>query len=245
MISVSIITKNEEKNIERCLKSLHWADEIVIVDSGSTDKTLDICKKYNCKIVHTNWLGFGMTKQLGVKNSKNEWILSIDADEVVSDELISELISIAKLNLNESYRIKRETFYLGKKIHFSGWNNDFPLRFFKKSLAGFDNKILHESVQSNCPVKKIRAPIYHFSFPNVDSHLEKIILYSNLGAEQKKGNKKKIFFLYPFFASFVKFFKMYLIKLGFLDGKEGLILAYISSFSSFIKYIKLWLLQKK
>ena len=242
MISVSIITKNEERNIERCLKSVGWADEIIIVDSGSSDQTLDICKKYQCKIIHTEWLGFGLTKKIGVLHSRNDWILSIDADEVVSIELANKIQDIILSPSNQCFKIKRNSFYLGKEIKYSGWQNDYPVRLFNKNFANFNEKKVHEKVVCSKSAAKVKLPIFHYTHTSIEQHLKKIDLYTSLGAQELLLDGKKVSFVYPFFSCAIKFIKVYIIRLGFMDGKEGLILSIFSSFYSFLKYIKLWAL---
>ncbi|MBT4360547.1 MAG: glycosyltransferase family 2 protein, partial [Candidatus Marinimicrobia bacterium] len=143
MLSITIITKNEERNIRRCLDSIQWAEEVVIVDSGSTDQTLAICKSYNCRIIHTEWLGFGKTKQLAVNETTHDWVLSIDADEVITPELQSAIQSVLKNPKADGYQIKRESFYLKRKIKYSGWQNDYPLRLFNKRKGQFNDAPVH------------------------------------------------------------------------------------------------------
>jgi len=246
MVSVAIITKNEEKNISKCLESLLWADEIIVVDSGSTDKTIDICKKYKCKIIQTDWKGFGKNKQYAVKHTSNDWVLSLDADEIVSPSLAKAIIKTVKLNEKLGYRIKRNSFYLGKLIKFSGWQNDYPLRLFNKKYGNFNDFSVHESViMPEEVVAKINSPIIHFPYNKIEDHLNKINNYSSLAAENLLTKDKTIFYPYAFIAGAFKFLRVYFLKLGFLDGKEGLILAILSAYYVFLKYIKLWLMKNK
>jgi len=245
-LSVAIITKNEEKNIERCIKSVLWADEIVIVDSGSTDKTLEICRKYKCKIIETEWLGFGKTKQLAVNSASNNWILSLDADEVVTEKLKNEIIQILEKNLNKFiYKIKFNTFYLGKLIKYSGWQNEFHTRLFDKQFANYNDNPVHEFIITDLPRKRLFYPIYHYSYPTLQAHLFKMTNYSTLGAENLYNKNKKISIFSAVLRGFFKFIKMYFIQLGFLDGKNGLILSFISAFGVSYKYLKLWELNRR
>jgi len=243
-ISATIITKNEEKNIDRCLFSLDWVDEIVVVDSGSTDKTLEICKKYGCKIFQTEWMGFGKTKQLAVDKTSNNWVLSIDADEYISKELKKRLINF-DVNNCLGYKIKRSSFYLNRKIKYSGWQSDFPIRLFNKEYGGFNQKEVHESIEVRGLVCKIKHEILHYPFPSITAHVNKINLYTELGAQELFKKNKKTTIIYAFISGISKFIKMYFIKFGFLDGKEGLILAILSGYYSMLKYLKLWSLYKK
>jgi len=241
MISVSIIAKNEEHNIDRCLQSVQWADEIIVVDSGSTDQTLEICKTHNCIIIKTPWLGFGKTKQIGINAAQNDWVFSIDADEEVSKELQSNILSIVKRAEHQAFDIKRISYYLKKQINHSGWQTDYPLRLFNKQYGNFNDAIVHEAViMQDRSLSRIEMPIYHHPFPDINTHIKKINHYAQLGAQILFKNGKNTSLSYAIFSGIVKFIKMYLIKRGFLDGKEGLVLAILSGFSSTLKYLKLW-----
>jgi len=241
MISVTIITKNEERNIARCLKSVDWADEIIIVDSGSTDSTIEICKRFNCKIIQTEWRGFGKTKQLGVEACSNEWILSIDADEEVSTRLKDEILKTTTQHHAAAYTIKRNSYYLTREIKHSGWNNDYPLRLFLKRNGQFNDESVHESIIiTNGVISTIHSPLLHYPYPTIEHHIRKINLYTTLGATKYFNKNKKSSILYAIISGAIKFIKMYILKKGFLDGKEGFILCTLSSYGSFIKYIKLW-----
>ena len=248
MISVTIITKNEERNIDRCLSSLSWANEIVIVDSGSNDDTLKICKKYKCRIIRSPWMGFGKTKQLAVENTTYDWILSIDADEEVSSQLALYIQDAIHSNSAQAYRIKRNSFYLNKEIKFSGWQKDYPLRLFNKNFGNFNDLAVHESVvmnETSLVVRKIKFPIYHYPYPDLKTHIRKINDYTSIAAEEMFEMGKNTNFIRPFLSGLIKFIKIYLIKFGFLDGRHGLILSIISSFYVFLKYAKLWSLKRK
>ncbi|RLC46307.1 MAG: glycosyltransferase family 2 protein [Candidatus Cloacimonadota bacterium] len=240
-LSVVIITKNEENNIKRCLQSVKWADEIVVVDTGSTDRTLEICEKYGCHIIETEWLGFGKTKQLGVNCAANDWILSIDADEEVTSELTEEIRQLlSKDNLKNGYRIKRTSFYLKKWIRYSGWNRDYPLRLFNRKYGNFNENFVHESVRIRGKIGKIDKVLRHYTYPNLTTYIQKIEHYANLRAEEavKKGKRASVF--NAIFHGLFKFLKMYLLNTGFLDGTVGLVLSINSAFSVYLKYLKIW-----
>ncbi len=241
MITVSIITKNEESNIKRCLESVKWADEIIVVDSGSTDKTLEICQIYHCKIIETEWLGFGLTKQIGVNAATNDWILSIDADEEVTEGLKVKILEIVKSTTYHAFNIKRVSYYLKKRIKCSGWQTDYPLRLFNKQYGNFNDESVHESVIMDSEnISTIHELLYHYPYQSISSHIGKINLYTQLGADKLFDKGKKVTLIYALLSGIVKFIKMYLIKRGFLDGKEGFVLAVLSGFSSTLKYFKLW-----
>ncbi len=246
-LSVTIITLNEERNIERCLKSVQWADEIVVVDSGSTDQTLDICRQYDCNIMETEWLGFGRTKQLAVDSASNDWIFSIDADEEMTPELAQRLRNILQMSEHKvyAYRINRRSFYLGKLIKHSGWNRDYPLRFFNRLYGHFNDKPVHEGVESSGEVQEIHEMLLHYTFPTLTSHLKKIEQYSRLGALEKAERGKSAGVCGAVLRGLLEFVQIYIFKAGFLDGKRGLILAVNSAFAAYMKYLMLWEETKK
>lgn len=242
-ISAVIITKNEEANIERCLKSLQWTDEIVVVDSGSTDRTVEICKQYGCKVIETEWLGYGKTKQLAVNSASNDWVLSIDADEQVAEESVSIIKEAIEKGKNKAFKVQIKSFYLGRLIKHSGWGNEFKLRIFNKKFGNYNDAEVHETVLIDDEKPKINAVFYHYTYPTLEKHCEKINRYSTLqGREIFEKGKNYPMILFPIFA-LNKFFTMYFLKAGFLDGKEGFILAVVSSCGVFMKYAKYWKLK--
>ncbi len=237
-LSAVIITLNEADNIERCLRSLDWADEILVVDSGSEDDTLKICTQYGVRIVQTNWLGFGRTKQFAVGQATHDWILSVDADEEVTPALRKRIRRILQNpNAQTAYRIKRQSFYLGKAIKHSGWQNDFPLRLFNRHYGNFNEKSVHESVQFNGRVERLYERLNHYTYPTVSSHIRKMNRYTTLSA---KESPKEATILGSLLSAVFKFIKMYVLKAGFLDGRVGFVLCFNSAFGIYLKYIKLW-----
>jgi len=245
-LSVVIITKNNELIIEKCLQSVVWADEIIVVDSGSTDNTISICNKYKCKVIKSEWLGFGRTKQLAVKLASHSWVFSIDSDEVCSAKLKGDIIKLINNQNNVSgYRIKRQTYYLNKPIHYCGWQNDYPIRLFRKDKGTFNTNEIHEYVELDGEIKNITSLLLHFSFPTISSHLEKINTYSSLSAKVAFEKNKKSSLLAAILKGTFKFFKMFILQLGFMDGMTGLILSKNSAFGVYLKYIKIYELNKK
>lgn len=236
-ISATIITLNEEVNIERCLKSLDWVNEIVIVDSGSTDHTIAICEKYNCKIIIAEWKGFGKTKKNAVDAASNDWIFSIDADEEVTNDLKNKILSILEDPKFEGYKIKRTSYYLGARIKYCGWDRDFPVRLFNRKNGNFNDKEVHESVIINGQKGKVNESLLHYTYPTISSHISKMNRYTDLSLLQQKKH-------YSIFSAIIfginKFFNMYFLQKGFLDGKVGFLLCLNSSYGVFLKYIKTW-----
>ncbi len=240
-LSVVVITKNEEKVIERCLKSIRWANEVVvIIDNRSTDSTPDICRKYNCEVMFSDWLGFGLMKKLAVDSATNDWIFSIDSDEEVGDDLKNVILAVMQNPEYEGYRIRRIGYYLDKPILHCGWDRDYPLRLFNRKYGNFNDKIVHESVQIQGKIGRIDAPLFHYTHPMIHAHIEKMNRYTDLGAEQliEKGKSSSI--LSAVIRGLIRFIKMYFLQRGFLDGKIGFILCHNSAFGVYLKYIKLW-----
>lgn len=245
-LSIAIITKNEEKNIVRCLESVKWADEIVVVDSGSTDRTVEICRNAGCRVELSEWLGFAKTKQKAVDLCKNDWVLVLDADEVITPDLKDRIQNELENPVHTGYRIKRNSFYLGREIKHCGWDRDYTLRLFDNNKGRFNNKAVHESVQIlEGSIGKIKEPMMHYTYPSVTSHIEKMNTYSELGAGEiaQKGYSSNP--VSAVLRGLVKFIKMYILKLGLLDGTEGFVLCVNSAYGVYLKYLKLWKLNKE
>ncbi len=245
-ISAVVITKNEEHNLRRCLDSVKWADEIVVVDSQSTDKTVDIAKEYHAKIISPKWRGFGIAKGAGVTEATGDWIFSIDADEEVTKELQDEIINFVK-NPKEfkGLFIRRKTQFLGRWIKHSGWYPDYVLRLFRKNSGQFDDAIVHEKVVLNGKSAYSKYDMLHYSYPDLDHYFDKFNKYTTLGAKElyEKGRRFNLsdITIRPLAA----FLKHYFFKSGFLDGIEGFVLAVLSSVAVLVKYSKLYDLQRK
>jgi glycosyltransferase involved in cell wall biosynthesis len=240
-LSVAIVCKNEEDNIGRCLESVKWADEIVVVDSGSTDNTVKICCDFGCRVIESEWLGFGKTKAFAVSSVKNDWVLSLDADEQVTPPLKRD---IERALESESpivgYYIRFITFYLGHKIRFSGWQNEYHLRLFNRKAGSYNEHIIHEGLDLEGERGKLRSPIYHYSFPSLTKHLEKMARYAELSSEKKASEGKSVTLGGVIGRGLFTFIQIYFLRLGFLDGRYGLILAINNAFANYIKYLMLW-----
>ncbi len=243
-LSVIIITKNEGSSILECLKSVTWASEIIVVDAGSTDKTVKIAKEFGAKtFIYSDWLGFGPQKNRALELASNEWILSIDADERISDELALEIKAVIQLNeLDTSFEIPRLSSYCGQFIHHSGWRPDYVLRLFPRKRAKFSSDIVHERVLFNGKIKKLNNSIIHFSYETLDEVLDKTNRYSSAGAEMlfKLGKRSSLSkaILHGFWA----FLRTYILRRGFLDGKMGFILAISNAETTYYRYLKLMML---
>ncbi len=245
-LSVVIITKDEEVNIQTCLESVNWASEIVIVDSGSKDRTLEICKRYTDRIFEIKWEGYGKNKNFGLEQAKSEWVFSIDADEQVSIELKEQILTVLSSEKIEfdGFYIPRRFYFLGRWLKFGGCYPDYQLRLFRRGKGYFTSELLHESVKLDGCAGYLKFPIKHYSYSSIKEYFERFNLYTSLGAQRWYERGKK-FSLFSFFRLPIEFIYLGFIRLGFLDGYRGLFYALFSSFSSFVKYVKLWEIEKR
>ncbi len=242
--SVYIICKNEEKHIKRVLESVKEFDEIIIVDSGSTDNTLEIAKNYTKNIYHQEWMGFAKQKEYARSLCSNEWVLNLDADEELTIELKNEIISTINENKFDGLNIKISSLYLGK---FNSEKSKFNrrIRFFRKDLGYYPDKLVHESIIVNGKIKKAKGFIYDYGTIDLKTHLDKINAYSSLRAEEKFEKNKKSSLLKLLFVFPLAFFKSYIIKRSFLNGTRGFIAAMNNSFYAYLKEAKLYELNNK
>lgn len=243
-LSVAIITYNEEANIRRTLESVKWADEIIVVDSGSTDKTAAICRAYTDKVILQSWLGFARQKNFAIENATGDWILSLDADEPVEPALADELLGIISSPAAlDGYRIPRRTFFLGKEVRFGGWYPDYNLRLFRAGKGRFEERAVHEAIKIRGEVGKTRHAILHYAYPDLASYMSSINKYSSLAAvvmaEQGVGGFKTSW-VNVLFRPAATFVLKHILRLGFLDGKRGLVLNLFHSYYVFAKYAKAW-----
>lgn len=242
-ISVAIITGNEERNIRRCLESVKWADEIIIVDSESKDKTVDIAKEYTDKVFIEKWQGYARQKWSAVLKTRNNWVLSLDADEEISTELRNEIESLI-FNNNYGYKIPRKNYFLNKVINGCGWGNDFQLRLFDKTKTKITEVVVHESFQVEGNIEKLKNSIKHYTHPDLETAFQKTILYSKLEAEAWNKNKK-ITGAGILLHSFSAFFRPYISLKGYKDGVHGLIISLLDAVCNMMKYIRIWEKQQK
>lgn len=242
--SVYIICKNEEQHIKRVLESVKDFEEIVVVDSGSVDKTLEIVKNYTNKVFHQDWLGFAKQKEFAKNLCSNEWVLNLDADEQLTKELKQEIVNVINENKIDGLNIKISSSYLGK---FNNEKSKFNrrVRFFRKSAGHYPEKLVHESIVVSGKIENAKGFIYDYGTLDLKTHLNKINEYSTLRAEEKfeKNKKASLFKLLLVFP--LSFFKSFFIKRGFLNGLRGFIAAMNNSFYAFLKEAKLYELNNK
>jgi len=243
-ISVAIITQNEESNIRECLESVKWADEIVVVDNGSTDQTREICREFRAGVYLEDWKGFARQKNSAIAKTRNEWVLSLDADERIPPELRREIENILDgEGGKEGYFIARKNFFLGRWIKHCGWYPDFNLRLFRKSRGGFRERSVHERVEVEGPVGYLRYPMEHKTYHSLSDFLQRMDRYSTLAAREMQKEGKTCRWTDSLLRPPFTFLQMYLLRVGFLEGYMGFLLAVLYSFYTFAKYSKLKELQ--
>ena len=243
-ISVIIITKDEEKNIHDCLKSVDWADEIIVVDSESTDRTVELAKQFTDKIFIRKWEGYVPQKRYALSLATNDWILSVDADERITPELKEEILNLSPADFS-GFRIRRKNFLLKKEITSCGWEKDYQLRLMRKDKSSFSDRLVHEKFIVDGKVGMLNSPMLHFTFSSFAEYFSKINHYSSLKAEELIEKKKRVGAWTIFSHTFAAFFAFFIIKRGFKDGIYGLIISLLHSVSTMMNYIKLWELQNK
>lgn len=238
-LSVVLIARDEEQRIARCLATLSFADEIVVVESGSSDRTVEVARRFTEKVVTLPWRGFGLQKQAAVALASHDLVLNVDCDEQVPPDLAAELAALqAAPSLAAAYAIPRRTFIGDKEIRHCGWAPDRIVRLFDRRRAGFTDDLVHETVVARGEVGTCRAALLHHSFGGLADLLAKANRYSDLAARQLHARGKRpgpFDVLRPLFT----FFRTYVLRLGFLDGFEGLEIALADALGTFAKYAKL------
>lgn len=241
-ISVAVITLNEERNIGRCLESVKdIADDIVVVDSFSTDRTEEICLTYGVRFFPKKWLGYVETKNIASGLARYDYVLSLDADEALSPQLIHSIKKIKENFSADAYTMNRMTNYCGKWIKHSGWYPDKKLRLYNRQMGQWEGLIIHEELKMKpgAKIEHLTGNILHYSFYTVDEHRRQSEKFTTLGAEAdfKKGKKAPAYKIW--FAPLVKFVQSYFFRLGILDGREGFTISKLSAAATFQKYDKL------
>ena len=247
-LSAVIITLNEERNIGRCIESLSGiADEIVVVDSGSTDKTESICRSYGVKYIHHTFEGYAHQKKFAVSQCSNEYILSLDADEALSPELKNSIIALKDNWERDGYSFNRLTNYCGKWIHHCGWYPDRKLRLFKKDKGKWMGSNLHEGFELNDPQNnnRLKGNLLHYSYYTIEDHIKQLNKFTEIAAAGDYNDGKRSSLIHILVKPAFRFIRDYFFHLGILDGYYGYVICKISSHASFIKYVKLYEIQKR
>ncbi len=241
-LSVVIITYNEERNISRCLESARSvADEIIVVDSFSTDKTETLCREAGARFFQRSFDDYSGQKNYAIDQASYDYILSLDADEALSEELSGKIREIKSSWTRDGYYVNRLTNYCGAWIRHCGWYPDSKLRLWDRRKGRWGGPNPHEKLimAPEADIGSIKADILHYSFYSVEQHIRKINYYSSLGAEDLFQKNKKVSSAYVLFSPMIRFTRDYIIKRGFLDGYYGIVVSMINSYASFLKYAKL------
>ncbi|OGW32271.1 MAG: glycosyl transferase [Nitrospirae bacterium GWF2_44_13] len=239
-VSIVIVTKNEEANIEAALDSVKDAAEIVVIDSFSSDRTVEICRKYTDKVFRKEWEGYARQKQAAVDLAADPWVFILDADERFTPELKAEIINAIEENRHDGFYVPRKNFFMGRWIRHGGWSPDYTLRLFRKNAGRVEDREVHEKVVVNGSVSYLKNPLVHYTYNSVSDYLKRLDSYSTLAAKELKKTgvtpNALDFLIRPPFT----FIKMFFFRLGFLDGRYGLVLAVLYSYYTFLKYAKTW-----
>lgn len=250
-ISACVICYNEEENIERCLKSLIWCEEIVVVDSGSTDKTIEIARKYTNKIINKSWQGYRKQKQFALNQCNNNWVISLDSDEELDDEAIK---AIKNLNINFSetepkyagYYISRIVYFMDKWWEKGGWYPEYRLRLMFKEKSAWEGIDPHDKAVVDGETKRIKnGHIRHYTYNNLSDQIQALNHHSTVASKNLFELGKKSNLRHLIVNPISRFIKFYFLKKGFLEGKSGFIIAVNEAHYVFLKYAKLWELQRK
>ena len=245
-LSVILITKNEAANIRACIESVAWADEIIVVDSGSTDDTVAISKQLGAHVHEHDWPGFGVQKNRALGYATKEWVLSLDADERVTPELRAEIEAVLKMEQTEdSYLVPRLSNYCGRFMYHSGWYPDLLPRLFRRDKARFSDDLVHERLIVEGGSGKFKGLLLHYAFDGMEEVLHKVNQYSTAGAAmmQKRGRKASL--TGAVLRGLWSFFRTYILRGGILDGREGFMLAVSNAEGTYYRYLKLMLLNRK
>lgn len=245
-LSVVVITRNEADAIRPCLESVAWADEIVVLDSGSSDGTPDICREMGARVFEAaDWPGFGPQKNRAISHATGEWVLSLDADERVPPELRGEIESAMAKGSHAAFRMPRLSRYVSRYMRHSGWHPDHVIRLFRRGQARFSDDLVHERLIVEGDTGTLGAPLIHEAFTSLEEVLEKVNRYSTAGAEMAFRRGKRSSLAGAVARGLWTFIRTYFLKGGFLDGREGFMLAVSNAEGTYYRHLKLMLLAGK
>ncbi len=245
-LGIAIITKNAAAHLDACLAALTWADRIVVLDSGSTDNTLDIARSHGAEIHQTpDWPGFGPQKNRCLALLDTDWILALDADEVLTPELIDEIRSTLAEPQADVYALPRLSNYCGRWIRHSGWHPDFVSRLFKRGTSRYSEDLVHERLIFTGSAIRLQNHMLHYSFDDLDQVLAKVNSYSTAGAKQRQLRGQQASLGKALWHGLLAFVRSYILRRGFMDGREGFILAVSNAEGTYYRYLKLMYLNER
>jgi glycosyltransferase involved in cell wall biosynthesis len=243
-LSVLIAARNEAHQITECVRSVSFADEVIVLDSSSTDATAALAREAGAQVHVTDWPGYGPQQQRGIALARSDWVLSLDADERVSEELAREIRAAIDRPVANGYRLPRHSSFCGQFIEHCGWRPDYTLRLVQRELAGFTDHFLHAHMTVDGKCADLRSPLIHFSYRDLDDVLEKLTRYSRGAAIDANSNGQRSSLWRALASGSWSFVKTYFLRQGFRDGRMGLVLAIYNAQTSYYKYLRLWLMQQ-
>ncbi len=241
-VSVTIITRDEAANIDACLASVAWADEVLVVDCGSTDRTVEIATARGARVIIKDWPGYGAQKNFAATEVAHDWVLSVDADERVSPELAREIRErlAADAVAEAGFRIPRVTFHLGRWIRTTDWYPDYQLRLYDRRRGRWKERRVHESVTADGPVGQLREELQHYAYRDITHHHQTMDRYTTLAAEDMHASGRRAGFVDVALHPPAAFVRNYVLRRGFTDGMPGLIISTMNAHYVFLKFAKLW-----
>ena len=242
LLSAVVITRNEERNIDACLDSLAFCDERIVVDGGSDDDTVKRAEAKGARVmVNPEWRGFGRQKNLALSLSSGDWVLSIDADERVGEKLAAQIKTAIATGDADGYEMPRLSTFCGRPMRHSGWHPDYVLRLFRRGRARFSDDLVHERVICEGPVRRLSESLTHHPVERLEDSLSRMDRYSSARAEMIVASGRRVWFLTGIARGGWTFVQTYFIRLGFLDGREGFLLAVANAEGTYYRYMKAWL----
>jgi len=247
-LTVLVPTRNEEHNLRACLESVKWADELFVVDSFSTDRTLEIAREMGARVLQHEYVNSAAQKNWAIPQAENEWVFILDSDERVSPELADEIRAVLNRPEDEraaAYSVYRRTFFFGKEIRHCGWDTDSVIRLFDKGRARYPQLWVHANMEVDGRVEELRGRILHYTYHSMDQYFEKFGRYTTWSARDLMEKGRRATFINLVGRPLLRFLKMYFLRLGFLDGVPGAVLCGLAACSVFTKYAKLWEMQRE
>ena len=245
-LAVTVITLNEESNIVPCLESARWADEIIVLDSGSTDRTVDFARQFTDRVLSVPWEGFGKTKNRAIEAASKPWIFVLDADERITQPLRREIEQIVRADGPlDGYRVPRRNHFCGRFIKYLGWYPDYSVRLFRKARGRFAEREVHESIEIDGRVGTLHQPMLHYTYNSISDFVLRMDRYSMLAARELVRRGQRPLPGELVWRPFLTFLKLYFLQRGFLEGRDGYTLAFLYSTYNFLKYYKFRELRQK
>jgi glycosyltransferase involved in cell wall biosynthesis len=244
-LSAVLITQDAGAHLDACLAALSFADEIVVRDHGSTDGTLELCARHGARVIAAEWDGFGAAKAAVVAAARNRWVLSVDADEVVSPELRAAITALPDEPAAAAFAVNRLSRFLGRWIRHCGWHPEWIPRLFDRERAGFDERPVHEAVRTDGPVERLDGLLLHYAYDDLGQFVAKQDRYATLGAEAARAAGRRASVFEALLRGKWTFLRTYVLQGGLLDGPHGLLLCWLMGGATFLKYVKLWLLWRE